>query len=137
MNRHLDNEYKNRWEEFYLIDGTIEDSRQKNWRDVAWDKVIKIKAHLNGNVHTINNSGPGFLAFMNFRWGGCKATYNKSGKYIGHKPIHIWVIGWTDGKICFQKNIDFRTGQLIDECESPIEMFADHVHPAVRDKVLG
>jgi hypothetical protein len=137
MDRHLDNEYKDRWEEFYLSDGTVEDSRRKNWRDVAWDKVVKIEAHLNGKTHVVNNSGLSFLAFMNFRWGGKEATYDKSGKYTGHRDIKIWVIGWTDGTTCFQKNIDFRTGELIDECESPILYFAYHLHPAVMDKVLG
>ena len=137
MRKHLDNKYKDRWEEFYLTNGTVEDSRLKNWRDVAWDRVIQITVHILGHIHVVNNSGLGFLAFMNFRWGGSEATYDKLGKYIGHKPINIWVIGWTDGKTCFQKNIDFRTGKLIDECESPIEQFADHLHPDVRDKVLG
>jgi hypothetical protein len=137
MKRHLDNEYKNSWEEFYLDDGTVEDSRLKNWRDVAWDKVVKIEAHLNGHTHTVDNSGPGFIAFMNFRWGGSEATFDKLGKYTGHKPINIWVIGWTDGETCFQKNIEFSTGELIGEFESPIKYFVGHIHPDVESKVLG
>lgn len=134
---HLDSEYRDRWEKFYLSDGTIEDSRQKNWRDVEWNKVIKIVAYLRGNIYEVDNSGFGFKAFMNFRWIGMEAQYDKNKKYKGHKKINIWVIGWTDGIVCFQKNIDFKTGLLIDECESPIQQFAGHVHPAVRHLVFG
>jgi hypothetical protein len=129
---HLDSEYRDRWEEFYLADGTIKDSRQINWREVAWDQVIRITAHLKGNIYEVDNLGPGFRAFMNFRWAGMVAQYDKSRKYIGHKKINSWVIGWTDGTTCFQKNIDFKTGQLIEDCESPIQKFAGHVHPAVK-----
>jgi hypothetical protein len=136
MKRHLDSEYSDRWEEFYLSDGTVEDSRQKNWRDVAWDKVIRVEAHLNGHTHMVDDSGPGFLAFMNFRWGGSKAIYDK-GKYVGHKPINIWVIGWTDGRNCFQKNIDFYSGELISERVDPIRNFVGHIHPAVADEILN
>lgn len=129
---HLDSMYKNRWEEFYLIDGTIEDSRKKNWREVKWDKVVKIVAHLKNNTFEVNNSGPGFKAFMNFRWFGMEAQYDKNKKYIGHKRINIWTIGWTDGVTCFQKNIDFKTCLLIDDIESPLSYFTGHIHPAVK-----
>ena len=37
MKLHLDSIYRNRWEEFGLADGTVEDSRIKNWREVGWD----------------------------------------------------------------------------------------------------
>jgi hypothetical protein len=129
---HLDSEYRNRWEEFHLADGTIMDSRQINWREVAWDQVVKITAHLRGNVYEVDNSGPGFRAFMNFRWAGMEAQYDKNKKYMGHKKINSWVIGWTDGVLCFQKNIDFKTGLLIEECRSPIQQFIGHIHPAVK-----
>lgn len=133
---HLDSMYKNRWEEFYLNDGIIKDSRQINWRNVEWDKVIKIVAHLKKSTFVVDNKGSGFRAFMNFRWGGAEAMYEK-GKYLGHKKIHVWTIGWTDGVTCFLKNIDFKTCQLIDECVSPIGVFVGHVHPAVHQQVFG
>lgn len=129
---HLDSMYKNRWEEFHLIDGAIEDSRLINWRNVEWDKVVKIVVHLRKNTYEVDNTGPGFRAFMNFRWGGAEAMHDKKGKYLGHKKIHIWTIGWTDGVTCFQKNLDFKTCQLINECEDPIQKFVGHIHPAVK-----
>lgn len=129
---HLDSEYRNRWEEFHLADGAIKDSRLINWREVAWDQVVKITAHLRDNIHEVDNSGSGFLAFMNFRWAGMEAQYDKNRKYIGHKKINSWVIGWTDGITCFQKNIDFKTGKLIEECKTPLQQFVGHIHPAVK-----
>lgn len=134
---HLDSEYKNRYELFYLDDGTVKDSRQINWRNVEWDKVVKIVAHLRGNAYEVDNTGLGFCAFMNFRWGGAEAMHSEKGKYLGHKKIHIWTIGWTDGVMCFLKNIDFKTCQFIDERVSPIGIFIGHVHPAVHQQVFG
>lgn len=134
---HLDSEYKNRYELFYLSDGTIEDSREKNWRDVEWDKVVKIAAIFRKSAFEVDNSGPNFKAFMNFRWVVMEAQYNEKRKFIGHKKTNIWTIGWTDGETCFQKNINFKTGLLIDERTSPIKQFAGHVHPAVHNLVFG
>jgi hypothetical protein len=133
---HLDSEYRDRWVEFYLSNGTIEDSRRKNWRQVAWDQVILISAHLLNYTHSVNCKGSGFKAFMNFRWGGREATYDREGKYTGHRPIKIWTIGWTNGWICYLKDIDFYTGQLIKEYVAPLAQFTSHIHPAVRGRVF-
>lgn len=128
---HLDSEYRNRWEKFYLDDGIIEDSRLKNWRDVSWKKVIKISTHILGNVCEVDNSNKNFLAFMNFRWGGKEAMFDK-GKFIGHKNIKIWTIGWTDGKNCFLKDVSFFTGELIKEYKEPLSVFINHLHPDIK-----
>ena len=72
---------------------------------------------------------------MNFRWGGQKAMYD-GGKYIGHRSIKIWTIGWTDGERCFLKDIDFRTGKLVKDYIAPLFQFAGHVHPDVKGMVL-
>ena len=133
---HLDSEYRNRWIEFHLADGTIEDSRLKNWRHVAWGQVIRIVAYLVGNVHEVGCADSRFKAFMNFRWGGQEPTYDSDGKYIGHKKIHIWTIGWTDGLDCFLKDIDFHTGQLVKEYVSPFSRFKAHLHPNIKIGVL-
>lgn len=137
MKLHLDSEYRDRWEEFYLSDGTVEDSRLKNWRDVVWDRVVCIEAHLLEHIHVVNCSGSCFRAFMNFRWGGQEAIYAEDKTYVGHKLIKIWTIGWTNGKDCFLKDIDFYTGSLITEYKSSIKQFSGHVHPAVKDRVFN
>ena len=134
---HLDSEYRNRWIEFYLVNGTMEDSRLKNWREVKWGDVVQLTAHLLSYVYVVNCKGPGFLAFMNFRWGGQEALYNEDKKYIGHRKIKIWTIGWTDGDKCFLKDIDFYTGKLIKEYVTSLFQFEAHIHPDVRDQVSG
>jgi hypothetical protein len=124
---HLDSEYRDRWIEFHLLDGTIEDSRLKNWREVDWNRVVQITVHMLNHVHVIRNSGKGFLTFMNFRWGG----------FAGHVPIKIWSVGWTDGENCFLKDISFYNGELLKEYITPLSMFKGHLHPDVKDRVLG
>ncbi|MBE9592705.1 MAG: hypothetical protein IMF19_04425 [Proteobacteria bacterium] len=133
---HLDSEYRDRWVEFYLADGSIEDSRLKNWRQVAWEQVIRIVVHMVGKVYQVDCKGPGFRAFMNFRWGGREATFDKKGKYSGHRDIKIWTVGWTDGQRCFLKNIDFYTGKFIKGYIAPLSQFIGHIHPSVRKRVL-
>jgi hypothetical protein len=134
---HLDSEYRNRWVEFHLVDGTIEDSRQKNWRQVKWSRVVKVAAQLLGHVHEVDCTGQWFKAFMNFRWAGQEAMYDGSKKYVGHRAIKIWTIGWTDGYNCFLKDIDFYTGRLIKDYVSLLSNFKGHLHPDVKDKILG
>lgn len=124
---HLDSEYRDRWEEFFLVNGTVEDSRLKNWIQVAWDQVIQITVHIVRQVHTVNCKDPRFKAFMNFRWGGIDCG----------KRIDIWTIGWTDGVTCFLKDIDVCTGNLIKIYKEPLLKFRGHVHPAVKGRVFG
>ena len=134
---HLDSEYRNRWIEFHLATGIVEDSRLKNWRQVAWGQVVFLSAHLLEYTHTVDCKDPRFKAFMNFRWGGQEPTYDNNGEYTGHRPIRIWTIGWTDGETCFLKDIDFYAGGLIKNYVAPLDCFKGHVHPDVRRKVLG
>lgn len=135
---HLDSEYRDRWEEFYLTNGTVEDSRLKNWREVAWSKVIQITVHMVGHAYTVNCKHPGFKAFMNFRWGGFGFMLDASGrKKDTREPINIWTIGWTDGKNCFLKDIDALTGKFIKDYIMPLSQLSGHIHPDVRALVLG
>jgi len=137
MPLHLDSEYRNRWEEFYLSDGTIEDSRQKNWREVHWASVEKIVVHIKDKTHEVKNDGKDFKGFLNFRWGGQEAVYAEDKTYIGHKPIKIWTVGWTNGNVCFLTDIDFFTGEVMKHYTAPLEQFKNHLHPDIKDKVLG
>lgn len=134
---HLDSEYRDRWEIFHLSDGTVEDSRQKNWREVAWDMVIEIEVHMLGNTYKVDNSGSGFRAFMNFRWGGYGCMLDEHNKPMKREPINIWTVGWTDGEECFLKDIDAATGKFIKNYKTPLFYFKAHLHPAIKQKVLG
>lgn len=130
---HLDSEYRRRWEEYYLADGKILNSCLINWRQVEWEKVVKLVASIEGQRHEITPAEKtDFKFFMRFRWGGQKAQFDSNGKYKGHKKINIWTIGWTDGEKCYLRDIDFYTGNLIKEYETPLAQFKQHIHPRVK-----
>jgi hypothetical protein len=131
--KHLDSEYRGRHEEFFLEDGSVEDSRVKNWRDVEWDKVVRILVHVkDGRAHEfLSKNKPGFKGFMNFRWGGAIAQYNEEKEFIGMKDVKVWTVGWTDGEKHYLKDIDFHSGDIIKEYEAPFEEFKNHVHPLI------
>ncbi len=129
---HLDNEYRRRWELFYLEDGTIKDSREINWRDVEWDKVVKVTIFMEGKEYSVKKKGLRFKGFMNFRVGGKIAQYDEKGKYKGHKNIHEWVIGIIKGKSCSLMYIDFYTGNLIKETTEEISNLKNHIHPKLK-----
>lgn len=124
---HLDSEYRNRYIEFHLSDGTVDDSRHKNWREVDWEKVTKLVARLNGHEHVIDNNQDGFKFFMNFRWGGLDHDL-VDGKLVPRK-IHIWTIGWTDGETCYLQDIDFFTGKKVNYYKEKLKIFEGHIHP--------
>lgn len=134
---HLDSVYRNRWEEFYLANGTVEDSRIKNWRQVAWDQVVRIVVHIKSHVYEIDCKALGFRAFMNFRWGGYGSLVTDQGKVLPRRDIDIWTVGWTDGKYCFLRDIDVHTGEHIKNYVAPLSQFIIHLHPAVRERILG
>lgn len=133
--KHLDSEYKNRWELFYLDNGSVEDSREKNWRDVAWNHVVKVEIHMKGKVYSVDNSGEGFKFFLNFRRYGFVSKYNKFREYVGKKKINTWIIGWTNGKECFLKEVDFYSGKLVKEFSTSLCHQIGHIHPDVADLV--
>lgn len=119
------------------MDGQVADSRNVNWRQVEWERVVKVVTYMNGQVHPMPISDPRHRFFMVFRWGGQEAQY-KNGKYAGHRAIKIWTQGWTDGAICHLQDIDFYTGDLIKKYDEPITKFLGHVHPRVKQQgMLG
>lgn len=127
---HLDSEYRRRWEIFTLDDGTIEDSRVKNWRDVEWEKVKEIQVNIEGKTHSLSGEGKeNFKGFLNFRYYQRLAELGDNRKFKGHKIIQWWIIGWTDGKDCFLQSFDFYTGDKVKEWTMPIEAVKGHIHP--------
>ena len=57
--RHLDSEYRRRWE-LYTTQDQVYDSRTVNWHDIPWDQVTLLQASVEGNEYTVDNTGPGF-----------------------------------------------------------------------------
>ena len=136
MKLHLDSEYKNRWEEYHLFDGSVKDSRKINWRKVKWEKVERIVFYIKDKKHILDRKGKkNFKGFMRFRWGGREAQYNAQGQFIGYKPIHIWTLGWTNGKIAFLKDFDFKTGVLIKTYQMKLKDIKSHIHPRLKLKI--
>lgn len=130
----LDSEYRKRYQEYYLEDGTIEDSRKKNWRDVDWESVSKIITYINNKTHVTEVKSDEFVCYMCFRWGGREAIYNKKKEFQKHKPINIWTVGWTDGKNHYLTDIDFYAGDIIKEYSIPFNEHQSHIHPSISIK---
>ena len=133
MAYHLDCCYKNRWQVFHLLNGDKEDSRLKNWREVDWEKVIKIEVFIRDQYYyeDILNK-PSFKFFVNYRCGGFIKTWDAYHKTIlSTKPIHTWVIGWSDGVRCFLQEIDFKTGLKLKDFILPVKQIEEHLHPQI------
>lgn len=128
---HLDSEYRRRWQEYHTADGKVFDSRVINWRQVEWEKVVKVDTYMNNRKHSISCQDPRFKFFMNFRWGGRKPYY-KDGVFKEYKPIKIWTIGWCDGKTCYLEDVDFFTGDSTKTYTAPLSEFKGHIHPRVK-----
>ena len=128
--KHLDSEFRNSWQEFTLKDGIVLDSRQINWRDVAWDRVVKIVVKIKGKVHKFDfTEEEGFIGYMNLRWGGQEWINGVK------KKIDVWTVGWTDGVTCFLNDIQFKTGEFIKSYTMPIKELRQHIHPAILNKI--
>jgi len=125
---HLDNEYRDRYQEFYLADGRVFDSRNTNWRQVDWEKVIKIVVNLRGIKHEFVLD-PDSQGMMTFRWGGSEALHDKDGKFVGRKNIHLWTIGMIKGDKCHLTDLDFHMGNIVKKYVAPLSEFKAHVHP--------
>lgn len=135
MQLHLDSEYRNRHQTFHLLDGTIENSRFKNWRQVEWEKVIRVDTSILNYDYKISLQEipepvrHTFKGFMNFRCGGRIAKYDGKGKFERFDPIHTWVTGWTDGVLCYLAEIDFYTGKVLRHYKDKLDNLRNHLHP--------
>lgn len=134
--KHLDAEYRRRFQEYHLNDGTKFDSREINWRDVKWEKVKKIVTNINKQIHVMETNDPNFKCFMCFRWAGREAIYDDDKNFLHHKPINIWTTGYTDGKTCFLTDIDFFTGNKLKEYTTPFKELKAHIHPRITPEML-
>ena len=143
-----DSEYRRRWMLFILSDGTIEDSREKNWREVAWERIDKIVVHVEGKEHVIEKHPKDHKFFIHFRQAGSEIINNntnvverlKTGQQRlvvekEHKKIHIWTVGVTDGAVCFLVDIDFYTGSIVNTYTDKLSKYKNHIHPRIKDLI--
>ena len=112
--KHLDSEYRRRWEKYYTSDD-IYDSREINWRDFDHTKVTKIEANIEGHIYIVDNSN-----LIRWRFAGQEWING-----VLHK-IDIWCIGYHDGITCFMKEIQFKDGSM-KETQYPLEEYKRHL----------
>jgi len=132
---HLDSQYRDRWQEYHLATGETADSRKINWRQVEWEKVVRVDTHLKQHTYSITCQNPAFQFFMVFRWGGQRPVY-KHGKFDQYEAIRIWTAGWTDGEKCYLEDYDFKSGMLIKKYASTLQEFKAHIHPRIAKGVI-
>ena len=134
--KHLDNEYKQapgnyHYVEFITEDGKVYDSREINWKDTPWDKMIELKVYLKKEIQSIKKP-PNALGMFHFRWGG----YDNDNK----QTIAEWCIGWFTKQIAHLKYINFKTGKLIKETDEAMLVdgkykYLSHIHPLLLSKL--
>lgn len=121
----LDSEYRARWEEYHMADGTVKDSRYTYWRDVAWERVVKLVVNVRGNRFE-ETMQPGHKAFIRYRTQTRDPLRGKRSRIDNH-----WVLGWTDGKQCFMREVNFKTGELTRAFVEPLAKNKSHLHPRI------
>ncbi len=133
-----DDEYRARWVDFHMADGTIVSSRRTNWRNTEWEKVVKLTMWINGAKHEVDCMNKlNFKGFLNFRVVSKEAVFDGNGKYKHHEITNIWVIGWTDGRVGYLKEVDFKMGHVIREYQQPLKELSAHIHPRIKKAVHG
>jgi len=128
---HLDNIYRDRWQEYHLADGTIKDSRRINWRLVDWDRVVQVVTVIRDKKYVTHCKHPDFRFFMCFRWGGINCDNGQA------KKIREWAVGWSNGENCFMSDLDFQTGELLRQYVIPVDEVKNHIHPRVKKYVIS
>jgi len=138
---HLDRIYRNHRILFILNDGTIEDSRLKNWREVEWERVQKIVVSIKGTDHVVEPHPRNHKFFLCFRQvidgpmtdDAGKAVYDRSEgqRQLIRKKRHLWTVGVTDGLICFLVDIDFHSGRKVNQYIRPLKDIRGHIHPRI------
>lgn len=134
MALHLDNEYRKRYEQYIMLDGTIYDSREINWRDIPdWNNVERIKIYNRDKVWEINHLlEPNFKGYVRLRNGGQLAQFNAQGQPMQPKIIQEWCFGWTDGIKVYLKVIDFKTGEELPPEIRDYDGTINHIHPSLK-----
>lgn len=140
MRRHLDSEYRGRFLLYRMADTRVFDSRHTNWREIDWENVISITAHMVNNSYQVSIADKAaFKCFMNFRKHGNEPyilpngkqyyTIESGKKVLQRRDIHKWCIGWTDGHLMYYKEIDFANPlQCTDKVE---KLDRAHIHPRI------
>ena len=122
---HLDNIYRDRWQEYLLADGRVYDSRRVYWRCVPWEQLVAVKTTIRDKVYLTHCKHPGHRFFVVYRWGGHH--------WVGgeRRQIREWAVGWSDGARAYMTDIDFKSGAVVRRYVVPVDEIREHIHPRV------
>jgi hypothetical protein len=123
---HLDNIYKGRWQEYYLADGRVYDSREIYWRLIEWEKVVAIVTYIRNKKWMTHAKNPNFKFFVIYRWGGQEWVRGE------RRKIRQWAVGWSDGQRSFMTDLDFKTGAVVRQYVVDNKEIEGHIHPRVK-----
>jgi len=120
---HLDNIYRNRWQEYYLADGRKYDSRETYWRYIEWEKVVQIITYIRNKRYVTHCRNPNFRFFVIYRWAGQEWVNGDLRK------IKQWAVGWSDGRRSFMTDFDFKSGRVVRQYVVDNKEIEGHIHP--------
>lgn len=128
---HLDSEYRGRFQEYHMAGGRVYDSRQVNWRQIEWEKVVGIVTNIRDKKYLTHSNHPDFKFFVVYRWAGIN--------YDTGRPVKIreWAVGWSNGEKCFMTDIAFKTGEVVRQYVKPVSEIERHIHPRVGGQYHG
>lgn len=133
MAKHLDSEYRRRWEEYIFYNGDKILSRNINWRDIPnWNELEFIKIYMLGKWYIEHSNHPNFKGFVRLRTCGYDKVLDTEKQLFKKKPIYEWCIGWTDGVKVYLQVIDFFTGKKVRDEVRTYQGCLGHLHPTLK-----
>lgn len=128
---HLDDIYRWQWKEFHFADGTIKDSRQVHWRQLPWERVVKVVLCIKGRRYEINPGKRihnGFICYTN--------KYFLTRLDIRGNPFRAtkraWVAGYLTETHANMIEVAFKSGLFMRRIRVPISEVESHVHPRLK-----
>jgi len=126
-----DDIYRNRHINFHLQDGRIISSRETNFHQMNLSKIIMLELFIRGKTYRIRRIDlpDTFIEFVHFRSKGIRFIVNDSNLTVPAE-YNSWSIGWTDGTKEYLFEIDFQTGNIIQDYDQPVcKDRVTHFHP--------
>jgi len=117
---------------FFFDDGTSLSSKEVHFHDVPLNTIVKIQARFKYFNYVIEKESlpATFKEFVHFRSSGITFVDNGT-EILDKRPINTWSLGWTDGRVEYMKEYEFKTGEMLREYESPRNPVdsPSHFHP--------
>lgn len=120
---HLDNIYRDRWQEYILADGRKFDSREIYWRLLPWEQVVLVITYIRDKKYLTHCNHSDFKFLVIYRWDGQEWRSNQK-----HK-INEWAVGWSNGVKSFMTDIHFKTGEIVRQYVVDNSEILGHIHP--------